>query len=974
MINKSDLLALGNLLKGDLFIDDLHKRLYATDASVYRILPLAVVCPKVADDIITAIKFVTKHNISLIPRTAGTSLAGQCVGEGIILDFSKYFNAIIEFNEKEKTVTVQPGIVRDELNLFLKPYGLFFSPNTSTSNRCMIGGMVGNNSSGSTSIKYGVTRDKVIGIEAILSDGSMAYFSSLSKFELKEKFKSSNFEGLLYRESIKLLTGAGVKELVDLSYPKKNIHRRNSAYAIDKLLDSNIFDSSSSNSLNLCNILTGSEGTLAISTKIKLKLDNLPPKNESLVILHFNSISDCLNAVNLAMTHDLYSCEMLDKTILDLTKHNKQQLSNRAFLVEDPEAILMCELRANSNNELHKQLQLFLHDIKSNSTAFAYPVLNGSEIGKAIDLRKAGLGLLGNMIGDHKAVACIEDSAVSLEDLPAYINEFSLLMKRFNQKPVYYAHAGAGELHLRPVLNLKLPSDVQQFKSITKEVAKLVKKYNGSLSGEHGNGIVRSEFIPFMLGNDVYEILKHIKYLFDPKNIFNPGKIIDAAPMDSNFRTDITKSVKVVNTMMDFSESGGILRESEKCNGSGDCRKLETFGGVMCPSFRVTKDEKHTTRARANALREYLSENNSKNVFNRDELKTVFDLCISCKACKIECPSSVDVAALKAEFEFQYNKANTPSLRTKIFALNNEINSIVQPISSIYNFFVTNGLSSKLFKKIFNIAEERSIPKVSSITLENYIKYNNDKCFDNSLSREVYLFIDEFSNYLDTSVGIDTLHLLNKLGYEVKTLNNKASGRALISKGFLDQAKAVVDFNVSLFKNHINISSPLIGIEPSAILSFKDEYLRLAKDKDGAKSIAKYTYTVEEFIANEFNVGHIKSTSFTMKPKRIKIHGHCHHKAIGNINALKSILEIPEGFKADILPTGCCGMAGSFGYEKEHYGISMKMGASLFSYVNRYKNENVIVANGTSCRHQINDGTNVKSYHPITILRQALQV
>ena len=972
MINKSDLLALGNLLKGDLFIDDLHKRLYATDASVYRILPLAVICPKVADDIIVAIKFVTKHNISLIPRTAGTSLAGQCVGTGIILDFSKYFNEILEFNEKEKTITVQPGIVRDQLNLYLKPYGLFFSPNTSTSNRCMIGGMVGNNSSGSTSIKYGVTRDKVIGIETILSDGSMAYFNALNAIELNAKFKSSNFEGQIYRDGIKLLNSKGVKELVDLAFPKKNIHRRNSAYAIDKLLDSKIFNSSSNSDFNLCDILTGSEGTLAISTKIKLKLDDLPPKDESLIVLHFNSISDCLNAVNLVMTHDLYSCEMLDKTILDLTKHNKQQLSNRDFLVGDPEAILMCELRAISKNDLENQIKLFLDDIKSNTYAFSYPVLKSSEIDKAIDLRKSGLGLLGNMIGDHKAVACIEDSAVSLEDLPAYINEFSSLMKRYKQKPVYYAHAGAGELHLRPVLNLKSPKDVQQFKSITEEVAKLVKKYNGSLSGEHGNGIVRSEFIPFMLGNDVYEILKQIKYLFDPNNIFNPGKIIDASPMDSNFRTDLTKSAKVVNTLMDFSESGGILRESEKCNGSGDCRKLETFGGVMCPSFRVTKDEKHTTRARANALREYLSDNNSKNVFNKEELKSVFDLCISCKACKTECPSSVDVAALKAEFEFQYHRSNTPSIRTKVFAFNDEINSLIQPFSSLYNFFIANDWSSKLFKKFFSIDEERSIPEVSSITLKKYIKQCNNKGFESNLVKEVYLFIDEFSNYLDTSIGIDTLHLLNHLGYKVKTLNNKSSGRALISKGFLNHAKGLVNFNVALFKNHINSTSPLIGIEPSAILSFKDEYLRLANDKDGAKSIAKFTYTVEEFIAKEFKEGRIKTTSFTEQPKRIKIHGHCHHKAIGNINALKTILEIPQNFKAELLPTGCCGMAGSFGYEKEHYAISMKMGASLFSYVSKYKNDNVIVANGTSCRHQIRDGTAVNSYHPITLLRQAL--
>jgi FAD/FMN-containing dehydrogenase len=519
--------ALNNLaqtLEGDLLKDDLTKRLYATDASVYRKVPLAVVLPKTSADLQRLVAFATEHSVGLIPRTAGTSLAGQCVGEGIIVDFSRYFTNILHFDKKARTVTVQPGVVRDELNNFLKPYGLFFGPNTSTSNRCMIGGMFGNNSSGTTSIKYGVTRDKIVAVNTILSDGSEVEFKALEKSEVTSKLSAQNLEGRIYQTLLEELSSKEVQEGIKKEFPKPEIHRRNNGYAIDHLIQSNHF-STEGPALNLGQLLCGSEGTLAFATSITLKLDPLPPAEEALVALHFDSIEASLKSVKVLMTHDLYSCEMMDDTILDLTKHNKTQQENRNFIKGAPKAILLCELRSNDEKGLLKAIHGLMSSIEQMQLSYAAPVLRGEDITKAMELRKAGLGLLGNMVGDKKAVACIEDTAVALEDLAAYITEFSELMDSYGQKAVYYAHAGAGELHLRPILDLKSKDDVQLFRSITSEVSNLVKKYNGAMSGEHGDGIVRSEFIEVMIGSKNYEILKRIKQTFDPHRIFNPGKI-----------------------------------------------------------------------------------------------------------------------------------------------------------------------------------------------------------------------------------------------------------------------------------------------------------------------------------------------------------------------------------------------------------------------------------------------------------------
>ncbi len=964
MIDSTVLISLNNLLSGDLLYDDLHKFLYATDASVYRKIPLAVAFPKDKKDIQTLIDFATINKVTLIPRTAGTSLAGQCVGDGIIVDVSKHFTNIISFDEGNKTITVEPGVVRDELNLFLKPFGLFFGPNTSTSNRCMIGGMVGNNSSGSTSIKYGVTRDKVLQIDGLLSDGSSVSFQELSSKEFKIKANELSLEGKIYKTIFEELSQKEAQHEIKNQFPKASIHRRNTGYAVDELLVSDLFGGEKS-TINIAKLLSGSEGTLVFSTAITLQLDALQPAQSVIVASHFKSVNESLKATVLAMNHELYACELMDKVILDCTKNNREQVKNRFFIKEDPEAILMFEVSADTLQKAQEKADVLIEDLKNHHFGYHHPKITGKDIKRMFDLRKAGLGLLGNMIGDKKAVACIEDTAVDLNDLPNYIEDFTRIMDKYQQKAVYYAHAGAGELHLRPILNLKKSKDVSLFRKITTETAELVKQYGGSFSGEHGDGIVRAEFIPLMIGEKNYQLLRKIKKVFDPNNIFNKGKITDAFPMDQSLRYEIDRVEPSITTLQDFSENQGILKLAEKCNGSGDCRKPASAGGAMCPSYRATKDEKDTTRARANTLREFLTNSEKPNKFDHQELKEVFDLCLSCKACASECPSNVDVAALKSEFLYQYQEENGYSFRNSLFANNvkyNKIGSLVPRLTNIV-------LNTALTKSIMGISYKRRVPKLALKTLRAW----NRRQVQSSSQRIVYLFCDEFTNFYDTDIGKDTITVLKRLGYRPTIINHPESGRSFISKGFLKEAKELANKNVAIFKDLISSNTPLVGIEPSAILTFRDEYMRLADDIDSAKIISNHTFTIEEFLHKEFEKGVIKSNQFSKKKKDIKIHGHCHQKALSSTYATFSILSIPENYKPTILNTGCCGMAGSFGYEKEHYKVSMQVGEdTLFPKIRNISNEIEIVASGTSCRHQIFDGTKRISKHPITILCEAL--
>ena len=949
--------------------------IYATDASEYRELPLAVAYPQGKSDVVKLIKFALKHNFSLIPRAAGTSLAGQCVGDGIVVDVSRYMTKIIEINVEEEFAIVEPGVIRSSLNDALRPFGYFFSPITSTANRATIGGMVGNNSSGTTSIRYGVTRDKVQSIEAILSDGSEANFMAIDRETFESKKDLNNVEGRLYQHIDQLLQDTKNLDFIDHNYPSSSIHRRNTGYALDELSQCDLFRTNNTEAFNFCKLLTGSEGTLAFSTSIKVTIDKLPPPIDKVIAIHFHSISDSLKATQTVMQFKPYACELMDKIILDCTKDNLEYKKDRWFINGDPQGVLMVECRGYSEEEVKRSCDEVIDALQKEKLGYAYPIIDTNQTQRIWKLRSAGLGLLSNISTDEKAVACIEDTAVELKDLDQYIEEFTAIMDRFDQRCVYYAHAGAGEIHLRPILNLRKSKDLQQFEDISWEVAKLVKKYNGSLSGEHGDGRVRANFIPFMLGEECYNMFEALKQTWDPYSIFNPGKITNAKPMTNDMRLIADHPVPEIETFMDFSETGGILKLAEKCNGSGDCRKLETEGGTMCPSFHATRSEKDTTRARANVLREVLTRSTNENPFDHPEIKEVMDLCISCKGCTAECPSNVDMSNLKAEFLYQWQEQNGYSFRNRFFSKVDFWNKLGQTMPSIANFLLRNPFTSKLIKTTLGIAPKRDLPLLSKKSLYNWYRKNYASIKPSTPIKSIVLFNDEFTNRLDTEIGIKVIELLTHLGYHVRMMDNAESGRAALSKGDLKHARKVANLNISKYHDYLHIDECIIGIEPSAILSFRDEYLRLAKGEYVAKAhrLAKKSFLIDEFIAQEIDLGNITPTSFSASPTHILLHGHCHQKALSDLKYTQKMLSFIDSCTVEVIPSGCCGMAGSFGYEAEHYEVSMKIGnLVLFPTISKTKTSTVIAANGTSCRHQIQDGTNRKSYHPIEILHSFL--
>lgn len=957
--------------KGDIFTDTSMRLIHATDASAYREIPMAVVRPRDEDDLRLLIQFAYEHKIPLIPRAAGTSLAGQVVGNGIVVDVGKYMNRIIEINPQERWVRVQPGVVLDELNKILRPTGLFFAPETSTSNRCMIGGMVGNNSCGAHSLLYGSTRDHTLEIVALLSDGSKATFKDLTIKEFEEKRHAAGLEGTIYRQIYDILSNTDNQENIRKEYPDPEVKRRNTGYALDLLLECEPFTPGGP-PFNLCRLLAGSEGTLAFITEIKLNLVPLPPPEKALVCVHLKSVSEALRANLIALRHKPSSVELMDKTVLDLTRENRDQEKNRFFVVGDPGAILITEFEGNSPDDFMPRIEAMEKEMRSAGLGYAFPVIRGDNINKVWNLRKAGLGVLSNMPGDAKPVPVIEDTAVKPELLPDYIEEFDALLKKHGLSCVYYAHIATGELHLRPVLNLKDPEHVKLFREIARETALLVKKYRGSLSGEHGDGRLRGEFIPLMLGEKNYRLLQEIKKKWDPEGIFNPGKITDTPRMDTFLRFEPGQPTREIETIFDFSKDMGIVRAAERCNGSGDCRKTEVIGGTMCPSYMATRDENATTRARANILREFLTRSPRKNPFDHKEIYEIMDLCLSCKACKSECPSNVDVAKLKAEFLQHYYDANGVPFRSLLIAYFPYLNAIGSRIPTLANFMLQNKFLSGIFKKITRFATQRNIPKIRK---ENFGRYLAKFQTSQPPKGKVYLFLDEFTRFNDASIGIKAIQLLSKLGYQVIIPKHTYSGRTFISKGLLRKARRLADQNVSLLADIVNENTPLVGIEPSAILSFRDEYPELCSPplREKARKLANYALLFEEFIVREFEGGKISQADFTEQPQEILLHGHCQQKAVASTKATIRMLSIPRNYTIREIPSGCCGMAGSFGYEKEHYHLSMKVGELvLFPSVRKAPLVTIIAASGTSCRHQIFDGTGREAIHPIELLFNAL--
>ncbi len=959
-------------INGDVFTDLEHKVIYSTDASAYRETPIGVVYPGDEEDIITLVKYAANNNLNLIPRTAGTSLAGQVVGQGLIVDMSRHINQILEINAEERWVRVQPGIVLDELNIALKPYGLFFSPETSTANRCCIGGMTGNNSCGTHSLVYGSVRDHLLEARTVLSDGSVVLFKSLTPAEVKKKTTLPSLEGRIYKYICDLFSKEEIREETVRAFPDAELRRRNSGYALDELLHTDTFEPYSKNKFNFCKVLAGSEGTIGFATELKLSLDPLPLEYKRLICAHCSDDNKVYEANLIALQSNPVAVELIDDKILNLSKGNLEQQKNRFFIQGEPAAIVVIELAEATPAELDTKTETIIDSLKNRGLCYDFTVVEKNDISRVWNLRKAGLGLLSGMPGSAKPVAVIEDTAVAPYRLGAFVKDIKAMLDENGLDCVFYGHISTGELHLRPILNLKEDKDRKLFRKVATETALLVKKHRGSLSGEHGDGRLRGEFIPLLLGEKINDIFIEFKNVCDPHGILNRGKIVRTPPMDVSLRYEAHDLG--IKTYFDFSARKGWLCAIEQCNGSGDCRKSNLFGGTMCPSYRATRNENHTTRARANLLRELLIHPASDKVFSQPEILTVLATCLSCKGCKSECPSNVDMARYKAEYlQHHYDETSVP-LAVRLTSDLSKIQRVGMIAPKVYNGFVKSTLTGSIIRKVMGFDKHRAIPGIYKYSLRKWLKRNPST---KPLERRVCLFADEFTNYMEVEIGIAFIQLMRKFGYEVTIPNHVDSGRVDISKGLLKKAKSLANRNVTLLKDIVSDEVPLVGLEPSCILSFRDEYPDLVDTelKEAANTLAKRTLLFDEFIVREYKKGHITSDQFTQNEKHIKLHGHCHQKALVSILPSKEMLSIPVNYKVEVIPSGCCGMAGTFGYDRNNYELSMAIGEQvLFPAVRQATSPTIIAAPGTSCRQQILDGTGRKALHPIQILLMAIRI
>jgi FAD/FMN-containing dehydrogenase/Fe-S oxidoreductase len=970
---QNDLKNLADRLEGSLYYDfsPLHQTqllAFSTDASVYQEKPLAVAFPKCVQDIKHLILFANECKVTLIPRAAGTSLAGQVVGNGIVVDISKYFDKIIEVNAEEKWVRVQPGVIRDDLNVYLREYDLMFGPETSTANRAMIGGMVGNNSCGLHSRIWGAARNHLIEVKAILSDGSEATFNE----EQITSDPGNSFQKHIYDRIYHLLRDESTQQLIREHSPKSSVVRRNTGYALDSLIEMEPF-TPGGEAFNLCNLIAGSEGTLMFITELKLNLIDLPPKEIAVVCVHCNSIDESLRANIIALEHNPMASELVDRYIMNFTREHREYHKNCFFIEGDPAALLMVEFMEHEKTAATAKAEALIRHLKKQGYGYAFPILYNKDTNYAWEVRKAGLGLLRNLPGDSQPVNLIEDCAVDPSDLPDYIHDLQTILDKHKVSASYYAHAGAGEIHVEPIINLKTKEGVQLFRSLLAETVELVKKYKGSLSGEHGDGRLRGEYISSVVGDQIYELFKEVKSIFDPNNVFNKGKITGAPPMDSHLRVTPGQKPKAVKTTFNFPMEGGMLRLAEKCSGSGDCRKTHITGGIMCPSYMATRNEKDTTRARANVLRQFLTNTNGEHPLNHKEIKEVMDLCLSCKGCKSECPSGVDVTKLKAEFLQQYYDINGVPFRSKLVGNFAKQMKLASTFAPVYNLIMGTPALRRVVNKTVGFHPDRSMPLVAGTTLKQW--YDKRKISANKSGRKVNLFCDEFTNYLDVEIGKKAILLLEALGYQLVIPKHYESGRSYLSKGLVKEAAKLANRNIEALYNVVNAEMPIIGIEPSTILTLRDEYIDLAEEalRDKAKELAKNSYTIEEFISAEFGKGNISKQVFTKEKRKVLLHGHCYQKVLSSQSYSSTVLSLPENYSVEIIRSGCCGMAGSFGYEKEHYEVSQKVGELvLFPAIRENDKEVIIAAAGTSCRHQIKDGTRRIAKHPVEILYDAL--
>jgi FAD/FMN-containing dehydrogenase/Fe-S oxidoreductase len=942
--------------------DSLHRKLYAQDASMYEEIPLGVSFPESVEDVVQLVRQAQLDRFSITARSAGTSLAGQTTGDGVIMDVSYNMTEILEINEEEHWAEVQPGVIRDTLNREAAKHGLLFGPDTATTNRCMIGGMIGNNSSGSFSIKYKSTREHVLEMEVVLSDGSVAVFKPLDAEELEEKLLLQNLEGDIYRGMLELLEEH--KEAIEEHYPHPEIIRRNTGYALDKLCEMEPI-TPGGRPFNLCELLCGSEGTLALTTKAKLQLKRLP-KHRVLVIPHFRELDNAMQATVEAVKLKPSAVELVDHVILDATKGNHKQAQNRSFLNGEPEFILIIQFEGDNENILKKKIETLKQRLRDKKLCYAYPAVYSEEgIDRVWELRKAGLGLLMGLGKESRTPAFCEDTAVRVSDLPDYVHDFKKIMKKHEADCVYYAHASVGELHFRPMIDTTTEEGVETMKEMAEEIAELVASYRGSLSGEHGDGRARAPYIEKVLGEEMVDLLKQVKRLWDKFNVFNPGKIVFPEPIDSGLRFSpeyVSPSAETVFAWRE--EEDGIAGAIERCNGAGVCRKLAESGGTMCPSYMATTDEKDSTRGRANVFRQVFEGQNPEEYASRD-LKEALELCLSCKACRSECPANVDMAKMKAEFETGWNDRRGIPMKNKFFAGVEELYPKASRFRFFTNGFIQSELGKLMLKWMYSISPKRNLPEFAPdpILPQKYIpKLKSPK--------KVTLFVDVFTRYHEPDIARDAIKVLEHCGYEVIIPEIGELGRVFISNGMLHHAKERAHELIDELIPFAERGIPIIGLEPSQLLTLRDEFLDLVDDEylEEAKKIKQYAFLFEEFMIR------MEAPDIPDASKKIMLHNHCHSKVLSGNELLQKVLR-RWGFEVEEIDAGCCGMAGGFGYELDKYELSMQIGGQrLFPTIKQWGGNGIICAPGFSCRHQILDGTRKKAQHPAQILAARLSI
>jgi FAD/FMN-containing dehydrogenase/Fe-S oxidoreductase len=954
-----DLLAdLTRRVAGEVRFDAWSRGLYSTDASIYQIEPLGVVIPKTVEDVHATVEACSRRGIPILPRGGGTALGGQSVGRAVVIDMSKYLNRVLEVNIEERWARIQPGVILDEINAQLRPHKLFFAPDVSPGNRATLGGMMGNNSSGAHSIVYGRTVEHVQEMQVLLADGEVIRARSLDQAALQQVLDAPTREGDVCRALTRLV--ASHRDEILKRYPK--IMRRVGGYALDEFVDGRPF--------NLARILVGSEGTFATTLEARVNLEPRPgPAETACMAVHYPTMLDALQSTQEILTTAPYSVELMDRYVMDLTSRHPEYSRQMTFVQGNPGSLLLVEYTGTSAAELAAKLdRLEAHCRRQGiGTAFVR-ALTPEEQGRIWKVRRAGLGLLMSMKGDGKPIAGIEDSAVAPERLAEYIARFDEIVRSHGTEGCYYGHASVGCLHIRPIIDLKQDAEVQKLRSIAAAVSDLALEFGGAMSAEHGDGLARSCWNEKLFGPVLYGAFRELKSAFDPKGIMNPGKIVDAPPMTENLRYGGRYKAQPLKTHFSFAREGGFDRAVEMCNGAAVCKKK--LEGTMCPSYMVTREEEHSTRGRANALRLAMSGQLGPEALTSERMYETLDLCLECKGCKAECPSNVDMAKLKYEFLAQYYARHGTPLRARLFGQIETLNKLGCAFAPVSNWVASSAPVRWLLHRAAGIHKNRTLPPFASERFDRWFAKRNGSRPKGSRG-QVALFHDTYMTYNYPEVGKAAVKVLEAAGFEVLLPEHKCCGRPMISKGLIGAAKANAAYNVEKLSAYAAKGIPIVGCEPSCMLTFRDEYPDLVDDPR-AEALAKHTFMIEEFLVGLIERGQL-DLPFRGGAKSVLLHGHCHQKALIGSSPSLRVLRMLPGATVDEVDSGCCGMAGSFGYEAEHYEMSLAIGERrLFPTIRARDPQSEIVAAGVSCRQQIAHGTKRRARHLVEVLAEAL--